>query len=192
MESRQFRNFDANSLHTDLNLAPWHLVHLEDNPNRAWEIWSRLFLEICDFHAPKRKRKVRNNYAPSLTPEIKRMMIERDKLKRVAIINNSDTHWTKYKIARSNVNANIAKAKTNYYSLTRIGPRLADNIPKTSVCFENYITPSNSSFTLNVTNCGVVYRLVNSLWVDKATGLDGISARLLKKGCPEIVLSLPI
>ena len=77
-ESRQFRNFDANSFHADINQAPWHLVHLEDNPNRAWEIWSRLFLEICDFHAPpKRTRKVRNNYTPWLTPEIKRLMFER-------------------------------------------------------------------------------------------------------------------
>ena len=112
MESRQFRNFDANSFHAGLNVAPWHLVHLEDNPNCGGEIWSRLFLEICDFHAPKRKRKIRNNYAPWLTPEIKRMMFERDKLKRAAIINNSDAHWTE--IARNNVNANIRKAKTNY------------------------------------------------------------------------------
>ena len=42
------------------NLAPWQLVHMEDNPNRAWEISSRWFLAICDFHAPKRKRKVRH------------------------------------------------------------------------------------------------------------------------------------
>ena len=99
VESRQFRNFDANSFHADLNQAPWHLVHLEDNPNRAWEIWPCLFLEICDFHAPTRKRKVRHNYAPWLTPEIKRLMFEGDKLKRAAIINNSDAHWTVYKIA---------------------------------------------------------------------------------------------
>ena len=42
-------------------------------------------------------------------------MFERDKLKRAAIINNSDALWTEYKIARNNVNANIRKAKTNYY-----------------------------------------------------------------------------
>ena len=64
----------------------------------------------------KRKRKVRNNYASWLTPEIKRLMFERDKLKRAAIINNSDSHWTEYKIARDEVNANIRKAKTNYYN----------------------------------------------------------------------------
>ena len=103
VESRQFRNFHANSFHADLNLAPWHLVHPEDNPNRAWEIWSRPVLETCDFHAPKCKRIVRNNYAPWLTPEIKRLMFERDKLKRAAITNNSDAHWTEYKIAPNNV-----------------------------------------------------------------------------------------
>ena len=42
-------------------------------------------------------------------------MFERDKLKRAAVINNSDAHRTEYKIARNNVNANIRKAKTNYY-----------------------------------------------------------------------------
>ena len=57
---------------------------------------------------------------------------------------------------------------------------LVDNFPKTSVCFEDYITPSDSSFTLSKTHCGVVHRLVRSFRVDKATGLDGISARLLK------------
>ena len=149
--------------------------------------------------------------APWLTPEIKRLMFEREQLKRATIINNSDAHWTEYKIARNNVNANIRKAKTNYYKryfetnlgdikkswkgvnsilgrnlltteinridvgdnsyttpleisntlnyhLTHIGPRLADNIPKTGVCFEEYITPSDSSFTLNETHGGVVHR----------------------------------
>ena len=76
------------------------------------------------------------------------------------------------------------------YHFTHIGPRFADNIPKTSICFEDYITPSDSSFTLNETHCGVVHPVVSSLQVDKATGLDGISARLLKEACPEIVLSL--
>ena len=61
------------------------------------------------------KRKVRNNFAPWLTPEIKRSMFERDKLRRASIINNSDAHWTEYKIARNNVNVAIRKAKTNYY-----------------------------------------------------------------------------
>ena len=41
------------------------------------------------------------------------------------------------------------------YHFTRVGPRLAGNIPETSVSFEDYITPSVSSFTLNETRCDV-------------------------------------
>ena len=71
------------------------VVYLEDNPTCAREILRPLFLEI---HAPKRKRKVINKYIPWLTPELKRLIFEMDKLKRAAIINNSDSHWTEYKI----------------------------------------------------------------------------------------------
>ena len=71
------------------------VVYLEDNPTCAREILRPLLLEI---HAPKRKRKVINNYTPWLTPELKRLMFEMDKLKRAAIINNLDSHWTEYEI----------------------------------------------------------------------------------------------
>ena len=71
------------------------VFYLEDNPTCAREILRPLFLEI---HAPKRKRRVINNFTPWLTPELKRLMFEMDKLKRAAIINNSVAHWTEYKI----------------------------------------------------------------------------------------------
>ena len=170
-------------------------------------------------------------------------MFERDKLRRASVINNSDAHWTEYKIARNNVNVAIGKAKTNYckryfetnignikkswkgvnsilgrtqpateinridigdnsittpleisnvlnYHFTHIGPRLAGNTLETTVSFEDYITPSVSSFTLNEISCDVVHCLVSCLQINKATGLDGISARLLKEACPKIVPSL--
>ena len=46
---------------------------------------------------------------------MKRLMFERDKLRRTSIVNNSDAHWTEYKIARNRVNAAIRKTKLNYY-----------------------------------------------------------------------------
>ena len=50
--------------------------------------------------------------------------------------------------------------------------------------------PSDSGFTPRETHCGVVRRLICSLQVNKATGLDGISVRLLKEAGPGIVPSL--
>ena len=74
-----------------------------------------MFLKICDFHAPKRSRKIRNNHAPWLTFELKKLMFQRDKLKRVANINKTEANWDSYKSARNNVNISIKKAKAEYY-----------------------------------------------------------------------------
>ena len=115
VQSRQFRNFDGDLFLTDLSLVPWHLVDYEVNPNSAWEMWSNMFLKICDFHAPKRSRKIRNNHAPWLTPELNKLMFQRDKLKRVANINKTEANWDSYKSARNNVNISIKKAKPEYY-----------------------------------------------------------------------------
>ena len=67
VKSRQFKIFDTNSFHADLSLAPWHLQF----------IWKEIQIVPgkCDFHAPKRKRKVRNYYAPWLTPKLKSLKL---------------------------------------------------------------------------------------------------------------------
>ena len=100
VESRLFRNFDADSFRADLSLIPWHLVNLESDPNRAWDLWSCKFQEMCDYHAPKRKR---DGHARWLTTDVKRTMFLRDKLKRVAHIHNMEADWNQYKIARNAV-----------------------------------------------------------------------------------------
>ena len=78
------------------------------------------------------------------------------------------------------------------HHFTHIGPRLAGNIPETSVSFQDYITPSVPSFTLNEISCDVVHCSVSSLRIDKATGLDGISSRLLKEAVLRSCLLSPI
>ena len=202
-----------------------------------------MFLKICDFHAPKRSRKIRNNHAPRLTPELKKLMFQRDKLKRVANINKTEANWDSYKSARNNVNISIKKAKAEYYEryfeenmgymrktwkginmimgrssrtteisniivddscctdpndisnalnahFTKIGPTLANRIPETGNSFEDFINTSISSFSLTETNVGVVHRLIKSLALNKATGFDGISSRLLREAADIVVPSL--
>ena len=243
MTSRQFRNFDANAFRYDLNLAPWHIIQNDENPNHAWEIWKEIFLKISNIHAPLRKRKIRNTFAPWLTPELKRQMFERDKLKKIATKFKTDENWTNYKRVRNRVNANIKSAKVAYYNnyfnenlgniknawkgvnmimgkdslsteikditvdgmsytspseicnvlnahFVQVGPNLANSIPEANINFDKYITPSQHSFSLMETTNDIVYRLIQSMPLNKACGLDGISCRLLKEAAPVITTSL--
>ena len=81
IESRQYKNFVPDDFVNDMALVPWDTIEQIDNPTGAWEVWKQSFLAVANLHAPVKKRRVRNSNAPWLTPEIKRLMWERDRIK---------------------------------------------------------------------------------------------------------------
>ena len=74
------------------------------NPTGAWEVWKQSFLAVANLHAPVKKRRDRNSNAPWLTPEIKRLMWERDRIKRIAIATSDQLKWAEYRRLRNRVN----------------------------------------------------------------------------------------
>ena len=54
-----------------------------------WESWKNICNVILEKHAPTRIRKVRSEYAPWLTSNIKKNMYGRDYLKKMAIKHKS-------------------------------------------------------------------------------------------------------
>ena len=64
INSRQLRNFDPTMFRRDLALAPWQSVENITDPNVAWNAWRNMFLNICDSHAPFRRKKVRSSNSP--------------------------------------------------------------------------------------------------------------------------------
>ena len=55
------------------------------DPNEMWESWKNIFNMVLEKHAPTRIRKVRSEYAPWLTSNIKKSMYHRDYLKKMAV-----------------------------------------------------------------------------------------------------------
>ena len=71
------------------------------------------FEHLLNFHAPLKKRKVRSDYAPWITSDIKKSMEERDRMKKLA--SKDPKLWPKYKILRNKVTNNIRLSVTKYY-----------------------------------------------------------------------------
>ena len=46
-----------------------------------WDEWKHVFVSVADRHAPPINKKVRSEYAPYITNEIKNLMHRRDFLK---------------------------------------------------------------------------------------------------------------
>ena len=99
----------------DMALVPWYIIEQINNPIRAWEVWKQSFLAVANLHAPVKKRRVRNSKAPWLSPEIKRLMWERDRIKRIATVTSDQLKWAVYRRLKNRVNHSIKASKKNYY-----------------------------------------------------------------------------
>ena len=102
----------------DMALVSWDMVELIDNRTRAREVWKHSFLAVANLHAPVKKKRVRNSMAPWLTPEIKRLMWERHRTKRIATVINDQLKWAEYRRLKNRVNHPIKASKKDYSILT--------------------------------------------------------------------------
>ena len=59
-----------------LSMVPWHLIEQEYKPDNAWDIWQHMFLDIADYHAPLKKKRMRGVASPWITPELKKLIYQ--------------------------------------------------------------------------------------------------------------------
>ena len=87
-KSRSLKNYDRDSFLSDLRSIDWEMVtsRASEEPNKMASSFYDLFLAVLDVHAPLKRRtsKARHAHAPWISPNIKNLMCERDRIKRKA------------------------------------------------------------------------------------------------------------
>ena len=86
-----------------------------ENTNRMWLKWKSLFLEVYDEHAPIRIKRVRASRSPWINNDLKKIMYQRDRLKKKASITKNPEDWNNCKKMRNQVNNAIKNAIRSYY-----------------------------------------------------------------------------
>ena len=115
-QSRSYKKFDEFLFKQDIDFIPWQYILSLDDPLNAWQIWKELFLEVANKHAPVKQRRIRKTPAPWLSVEIKKLIWERDRLKRKAICSNDENDWENFKAIKNLVNYKIRDSKNQYYN----------------------------------------------------------------------------
>ena len=72
IECRNYAKYDPSAFCDDLRDIPWDDVLKERNVNTAWRKWKELFLNVCNRHAPYKRKTVRGVKCPWLTGETKK------------------------------------------------------------------------------------------------------------------------
>ena len=121
-------------------------ISLANDPNEMWNEWKRIFLTVTDKHAPSITRRVRSEYAPWITDEIKNMIHRRDFLKRKAVKTGSQQFHDAFTKVGNKLNKLIKRTKADYFtnSLNK-----CENKPKQMWKTINKLTNKKSKTTIN-------------------------------------------
>ena len=90
-------------------------IVLKTDTNSMWIRWKELFLEVLDKHAPIRQIRERSCSVPWITADIKKLIFDRDKMKRKAMVTKQSADWDAYKTSRNRVNIALRRGKSEYY-----------------------------------------------------------------------------
>ena len=117
IESRNMKKYDSALFLQDLQQIDWKTIldPLSNDPSGMADTFQEIFESTLDFHAPIKKKKVRAEFAPWLTPKLRKNMMTRDRLKKMATKNPE--LWAAYARQRNNVTKEIRKAVEDHYKV---------------------------------------------------------------------------
>ena len=113
--TRSFKNFNLDLFLKELESLPWENIEYLDSPDTMWDVWKRLFTSVADKHAPPRTKRVRHKPSPWFTPVLKKLIINRNYLKRQAVRSGDPRDWSEYKVVKNRVNNSIRQSKAAFY-----------------------------------------------------------------------------
>ena len=116
IKTRNMKNFEEQDFLSDVSNIHWeHLFQMSNNVNTLANDWSALFSSLIEKHAPLREMRVSEKYCPWIDKHLKGLMINRDRLKKVALKSKSPSIVDSNRQARNEVNSlNIQLKKQQF------------------------------------------------------------------------------
>ena len=79
--------------------------------SQMWACWKELFLDVLDNHAaPIQHIRKRSSSVPWATADIKKLIFDRDRKKRKAMVTKQSADWDVYKTSRNRINIALRHA----------------------------------------------------------------------------------
>ena len=120
LKKRIYKNFDPESFKADIKRAKedgkFDDVLCSSHPDEASDLFEREFRLILDKHAPLKVIQNRSHYVPHISPEIKKEMEDRNRLKEHATHSGRLEDYEAYKRKRNHVSSLLKTAERDYFN----------------------------------------------------------------------------
>ena len=103
IEYRSMKRFSEKDFLADLNNVPWDSAYIFDNVDDQWDHWAKLYNEVLDKHAPFKKKYIRGDQLPWITPQLQREISIRNRLFKLHKRNVSQSSWETFKKQKNKV-----------------------------------------------------------------------------------------
>lgn len=110
-----YKSFSESDFINDVKNVHWDTVLQCTHAEVALNTFCKLFSAVCDRHAPIKKFSVRSSRSPWLDGDLKRVMKERDQLKKTAVASGNSADWQAYRSLRNKVTQMNRQKKKHYY-----------------------------------------------------------------------------
>jgi len=112
---RTYSKFNPDDFQQDMSMVPWHIVYDESDVNEALHLFTTLFCNVADQHAPAKRRTVRSNPAGWVDDELREVMKLRDDAKKEALASGLVSDMCIYKKLRNAAVKLNRKKKASYF-----------------------------------------------------------------------------
>ena len=103
IEYRSMRHFNKDEFLDDLRNVPWGTAYIYEDVDDLWHHWAKLYNEVLDKHAPLKKKRVRGDQLPWITPQLQREISRRNRLFKLHARNPTKISWEAFKKQRNKV-----------------------------------------------------------------------------------------
>ena len=155
VKKRSYKNFDSAKFLEDLSFVTWDDVLSCPDLDLATEIFTYKFKSVLDIHAPWIRYQQRKFFCPWLTEEMRKLMIQRDRVKKHAkelamrdiscagnVSDEQKEAWSQFKILRNKIN-NLKKNEEIKFKKQKISENLSNpaTVWSTAKSFMNWKSP---------------------------------------------------
>ena len=116
IEYRSYKNFDADSFLSDLNVAPFEEALTLGHGELADEKFKQLYSEVAEKHAPLKQRVLRGNQAPFMTKDLSKQIMIWSRLRNKFNKHKTVQNWNAYKAQRNKCVSVRRKTIKNHFT----------------------------------------------------------------------------
>ena len=116
IEFRDFKNLNERAFLDDIRSLDALNLNQCASVNEMWTIWKENFMNICDKHAPIKRRKIRNKSNPWITKQLLLEKRHKNYLKKKACKTGNLNDWVNYKHTRNNYSKLVKNTIKSHFS----------------------------------------------------------------------------